>query len=73
MEKRPFGQQKSDRFQEQKPVISMANSDIEKHRFLTAKFVAFAEPLTRQISNESRSTKEQKKRGMQAHPKYPSI
>ncbi len=62
MEKRPFGQQKSDQFEEQKPAILMGNSDLEKRHFLTAKFVAFVEPQSRQNSHESRSTKEQKKR-----------
>ena len=64
MEKRPFGRQKSDRFQEQKPMILLGNSDLEKRNFLTAKFVAFVEPPSRQNSHESRSTKEQKKRGI---------
>ena len=64
MEKRPFGRQKSGRFQEQKPTILIGNSDFEKRNFLTAKFVAFVEPPSRQNSNESRSTKEQKKRGI---------
>ncbi len=64
MEKRAFGQQKSDRFQDQKPTSLMGNSDLEKRHFLTPKFVAFVEPLSRQNSNESRSTKEQKKRGI---------
>ena len=64
MEKRGFGQSKNARFREQKPVILMGNSDLEKHDFLTAKFVAFEEPPSRQNSNESRSTKEQKKGGI---------
>ena len=64
MEKRSFGQQKSDRFQEQKPAILMGNTDLENHDFLAAKFVASVEPPSRQNSHESRSTKEQKKRGI---------
>ena len=65
MEKQPFGQQKSGRFEEQKAVILMGNSDLEKRHFLTTKFVAFVElPPSRQKNNESRSTKEQKKRGI---------
>ncbi len=64
MEKRPFGQQKNERFEEQKAVILMGNSDLEKRHFLTTKFVAFVEPPNRQNSFESRSTKEQKKRGI---------
>jgi len=64
MEKLPFGQQKSDRFQEQKAVILMGNSDLEKRHFLTTKFVAFVEPPSRQNGHESRTTKEQKKRGI---------
>jgi hypothetical protein len=46
MEERPFGQQKTARFREQKPAVLMGNSDLEKHHFLTAKFVAFVEPLS---------------------------
>ena len=42
----------------------MGNADIQKRHFLTAKFVAFVEPPSRQNSQESRSTKEQKKRGI---------
>ena len=64
MEKRPFGQQKSGRFQEQKPTILMGNLDIEKRNFLTAKFVAFVEPPSRQNSHELLSTKEGKKGGI---------
>jgi hypothetical protein len=64
MEKRGFGQQKSCRFREQKPEILMGNSDLEKHHFLTPKFVAFVEPPSRQNGNESSSAKEQKKRGI---------
>ncbi len=64
MEKLPFGQQKKGRFQEQKPAILMQNSDLEKHHFLTVKFVAFAAPPSRQNSNEFRITKEKKKRGI---------
>ncbi len=64
MEKRPFGQQKNTRFQEQKPVILMGNSDLEKRDFLTAKFIAFVEPQSRQNSHESSNTKEQKKGGI---------
>ncbi len=65
MEKRPFGRQKSGRFEEQKPTILMGNSDLEKRNFLTAKFVVFVEPPSRQNSHEkSRSTKERKKGGI---------
>ena len=64
MEKRPVGQQKSDRFEEQKAVILMGNSDLEKRHFLTTKFVAFVEPPSRQNSHESRSTKEGRKEGI---------
>ena len=61
MEKRPFGRQKSGRFQEQKPTILMENSDLEKRNFLTAKFLAFVDPPSRQNSHEARSTKEGRK------------
>ncbi len=64
MEKRPFGEQKSDRFQEQTPVILMGHADLEKRHFLTGNFVAFVEPPSRQIRQECRNTKEQKKRGI---------
>ena len=64
MEKRPFGRQKSGRFQEQKPKILMGNSDFEERNFLTAKFVAFVEPPSRQTNHESRSTKEGRKGGI---------
>ncbi len=40
----------------------MGNSDLEDHYFLTAKFVAFAEPQSRENSNESSTAKERKKR-----------
>ena len=64
MQKRPFGQQKSGRSQEQKPATLLENSDLEKRHFLTVKFVSFVEPPSRENSNESRSTKEQKERGI---------
>ncbi len=64
MEKRQFGQQKSDRFREQKPAVLMGNSDLENRHFLTAKFVVFVEPPRRQNGHEARTTKEQKKRGI---------
>ncbi len=64
MEKRPFGRQKSGRFQEQTPTILNGNSDLEKRNFLTAKFVAVVEPQSRQNSSESSNTTERKKGGI---------
>ena len=73
MEKRAFGRQKSGRFQEQKPTNLLGNSDLEKRNFLTAKFVAFVEPPSRQNSHEYRSTKQGKKGDIWAQPKYRSM
>ncbi len=64
VEKRPFGRQKTPRFQEQKPTILMVISDIEKRNFLTVKYVAFVEPPSRQNSHEPRSTKAGRKGGI---------
>ena len=64
MEKRAFGQQKSDRFQEQKPMILMGNSDLEKRNFLTAKFVAFVEPPSPvKITHQSRQPQRERRKG----------
>ncbi len=51
----------------------MGNSDLEKRNFLRAKFVAFVGPPNRQNNHESHSTKEGRKGGIWAQPKYRSM
>ncbi len=51
----------------------MGNSDLGKRNFLTAKFVAFVEPPSRQNSHESRSLKEGRKGGIKAQPELAEI